>query len=254
MSLSYPNKTKKRLVKEGNHTAFIAYNSDIIIYFDGWFSGDVKITNLTISLIFIGHNNYILDIEVGWLHTLLFSCHLSLQILLFIEVLFKKAYCFQHWISIQELLKHFWSSYPITTSYLYTKVSSYSYCINKTILHLILFIQSHHLIFIHLFLYWISSSSSTSLILNILWTTVVQTIHNIYIVGNLRLCNEALLAKWLWHFALEPEAFWSKIIVSKHGPHPSEWVVKGPKVHRTHRNPWKDISFSLLIPILYSGL
>ncbi|KAL4566938.1 hypothetical protein LXL04_031064 [Taraxacum kok-saghyz] len=28
-----------------------------------------------------------------------------------------------HWTSIQELLKHFWSSYPITTSYLYTKVS-----------------------------------------------------------------------------------------------------------------------------------
>ncbi|OVA05707.1 BSD [Macleaya cordata] len=28
-----------------------------------------------------------------------------------------------HWISIQELLKHFWSSYPITTAYLYTKVS-----------------------------------------------------------------------------------------------------------------------------------
>ncbi|KAJ4975577.1 hypothetical protein NE237_000683 [Protea cynaroides] len=28
-----------------------------------------------------------------------------------------------HWTSIQELLKHFWSSYPITTSYLYDKVS-----------------------------------------------------------------------------------------------------------------------------------
>ncbi|KAF3975337.1 hypothetical protein CMV_001406 [Castanea mollissima] len=28
-----------------------------------------------------------------------------------------------HWISIQELLRHFWSSYPITTSYLYAKVS-----------------------------------------------------------------------------------------------------------------------------------
>ncbi|PWA98955.1 hypothetical protein CTI12_AA013640 [Artemisia annua] len=29
-----------------------------------------------------------------------------------------------HWTSIQELLKHFWSSYPITTTYLYTKVIS----------------------------------------------------------------------------------------------------------------------------------
>ncbi|XP_058114768.1 general transcription and DNA repair factor IIH subunit TFB1-1 isoform X2 [Magnolia sinica] len=28
-----------------------------------------------------------------------------------------------HWTSIQELLRHFWSSYPITTSYLYLKVS-----------------------------------------------------------------------------------------------------------------------------------
>ncbi|RZS02829.1 hypothetical protein BHM03_00032917 [Ensete ventricosum] len=27
-----------------------------------------------------------------------------------------------HWTSIQELLRHFWSSYPITTSYLYNKV------------------------------------------------------------------------------------------------------------------------------------
>ncbi|KAB1215124.1 putative RNA polymerase II transcription factor B subunit 1-1 [Morella rubra] len=27
-----------------------------------------------------------------------------------------------HWICIQELLRHFWSSYPITTSYLYAKV------------------------------------------------------------------------------------------------------------------------------------
>lgn len=28
-----------------------------------------------------------------------------------------------HWTSIQELLKHFWSSYPITTKYFYTKVT-----------------------------------------------------------------------------------------------------------------------------------
>ncbi|XP_034679227.1 general transcription and DNA repair factor IIH subunit TFB1-1 isoform X1 [Vitis riparia] len=28
-----------------------------------------------------------------------------------------------HWTSIQELLRHFWSSYPITTTYLYTKAS-----------------------------------------------------------------------------------------------------------------------------------
>nr|GMC53656.1 probable RNA polymerase II transcription factor B subunit 1-1 isoform X2 [Ipomoea batatas] len=28
-----------------------------------------------------------------------------------------------HWTAIQELLKHFWSSYPITTKYFYTKVT-----------------------------------------------------------------------------------------------------------------------------------
>lgn len=33
--------------------------------------------------------------------------------------------CLQHWTSIQELLKHFWSSYPITTPYLGTKVNAY---------------------------------------------------------------------------------------------------------------------------------
>uniref|UniRef100_A0A1D1Y4L8 Putative RNA polymerase II transcription factor B subunit 1-1 n=1 Tax=Anthurium amnicola TaxID=1678845 RepID=A0A1D1Y4L8_9ARAE len=29
----------------------------------------------------------------------------------------------EHWASIQELLRHFWSSYPITTAYLYNKVT-----------------------------------------------------------------------------------------------------------------------------------
>ncbi|KAK4789355.1 hypothetical protein SAY86_020674 [Trapa natans] len=33
-----------------------------------------------------------------------------------------KEQILHHWASIQELLKHFWSSYPITTSYLYAKV------------------------------------------------------------------------------------------------------------------------------------
>ncbi|TYJ97218.1 putative RNA polymerase II transcription factor B subunit 1-1 isoform X2 [Cucumis melo var. makuwa] len=89
-----------------------------------------------------------------------------------------------HWISIQELLKHFWSSYPITTSYLYTKWGSLQI--------------------------WGGE-----------WGLEIE---------KLRLCHEALLAKWLWHFALEPEALWSKIIVSKHGPHRSKWVVKGLKM------------------------
>ncbi|OWM83387.1 general transcription and DNA repair factor IIH subunit TFB1-1-like [Punica granatum] len=34
-----------------------------------------------------------------------------------------KEQLLHHWASIQELLRHFWSSYPITTSYLYAKVT-----------------------------------------------------------------------------------------------------------------------------------
>lgn len=34
--------------------------------------------------------------------------------------------------------------------------------------------------------------------------------------GNLRFKNEALLANWLWHFSLEPNGFWHRIIVSKY--------------------------------------
>lgn len=35
-------------------------------------------------------------------------------------------------------------------------------------------------------------------------------------IGNLRIRNRALLAKWLWCFALEPKSLWRRIIVSKH--------------------------------------
>ncbi|KAI4321735.1 hypothetical protein MLD38_035083 [Melastoma candidum] len=34
-----------------------------------------------------------------------------------------KGQLLQHWTSIQELLRHFWSSYPISSSYLYAKVT-----------------------------------------------------------------------------------------------------------------------------------
>ncbi|KAG8488662.1 hypothetical protein CXB51_016727 [Gossypium anomalum] len=39
------------------------------------------------------------------------------------ELLHRTSECFQHWTSILELLKHFWASYPITTTYLYAKVN-----------------------------------------------------------------------------------------------------------------------------------
>ncbi|KAJ4838255.1 hypothetical protein Tsubulata_011329 [Turnera subulata] len=41
-----------------------------------------------------------------------------------------------HWMSIQELLRHYWSSYPITTTYLYTKV--------KTMILFLIFIVAYN--------------------------------------------------------------------------------------------------------------
>ena len=53
-------------------------------------------------------------------------------------------FCFQHWISIQELLRHFWSSYPITTSYLYAKVSVVFVNMDKShVKHIYLFMFEH---------------------------------------------------------------------------------------------------------------
>ncbi|TYK22164.1 peptidyl-prolyl cis-trans isomerase CYP23 isoform X1 [Cucumis melo var. makuwa] len=62
-------------------------------------------------------------------------------------------------------------------------------------------------------------------------------------VGNLRIRNRALLAKWLWCFHLEPDSLWNRIILSKHGSLPFEWITRGVK--GTFRNPWKDISIEL---------
>lgn len=43
----------------------------------------------------------------------------------------------QHWTSVQELLKHFWSSYPITTKYLYNKVIIWFIVLGSFIIDLI---------------------------------------------------------------------------------------------------------------------
>ncbi|TYK06215.1 peroxin Pex14 isoform X3 [Cucumis melo var. makuwa] len=59
----------------------------------------------------------------------------------------------------------------------------------------------------------------------------------------IKIRNKALLAKWLWHFSLEPDSLRHRIIVSKHGSLPFEWTTKGVKA--TFRNPLKDISFEL---------
>jgi hypothetical protein len=36
-------------------------------------------------------------------------------------------------------------------------------------------------------------------------------------IRNLRCFNRALLGKWLWRFASEPEAWWRKVVVAKYG-------------------------------------
>ena len=62
-------------------------------------------------------------------------------------------------------------------------------------------------------------------------------------IGNLRIHNRALSAKWLWLFHLKPNSFWHRIVVSKHDSHPFEWITRGIK--GSFRNPWKIISFEL---------
>lgn len=67
-------------------------------------------------------------------------------------------------------------------------------------------------------------------------------------LGNLRLRNRVLLAKWLCLFPLESTSLWHRIIVSKYGHHPNEWLSSGVK---GTRNPWKEIIYELLV---FSGL
>ncbi|GKD91100.1 hypothetical protein Tco_1366607, partial [Tanacetum coccineum] len=38
-------------------------------------------------------------------------------------------------------------------------------------------------------------------------------------IGSLKVLNQAMLAKWWWHFLKEENALWSKVIASIHGPH-----------------------------------
>jgi hypothetical protein len=42
-------------------------------------------------------------------------------------------------------------------------------------------------------------------------------------IRNLRCFNRALLGKWLWRFASEPEAWWRKVVVVKYGSEKGGW-------------------------------
>ena len=62
-------------------------------------------------------------------------------------------------------------------------------------------------------------------------------------IGNLRLHNKALLANWLWHFALESESLRHRIILGKHGSTPLSGWLKGLEAHIVLLG--KDISLEL---------
>lgn len=62
--------------------------------------------------------------------------------------------------------------------------------------------------------------------------------------GNRRHRNEALLAKWLWRYSMETDSLWHKVIASKYGSHPLNWV-SGRSLKGTFRNPWKEIAAGL---------
>ena len=64
-------------------------------------------------------------------------------------------------------------------------------------------------------------------------------------IGNLRILNRALLAKWLLHFYLEPDSLWHKIIVSKHGFHPFEWTTKKVKGTFGHKRKFDQMNSSM---------
>lgn len=69
----------------------------------------------------------------------------------------------------------------------------------------------------------------------------VQTLgSNGFGIGNLRLQNEALLAKWLWRFSWESG---TRVIVSKYGPF--EWV-SGWDFKDTSIKSWEVISYGFL--------
>lgn len=48
-------------------------------------------------------------------------------------------------------------------------------------------------------------------------------------LGNLMTRNRALLIKWIWQFPPESNSMWYRIIVSKYGHHPFEWLSGGVK-------------------------
>ncbi|CAL9018470.1 unnamed protein product [Prunus brigantina] len=60
-------------------------------------------------------------------------------------------------------------------------------------------------------------------------------------VGSLKEKNEALRAKWLWRFPMEPNSLWAMVVKSKYGSATNGWDAN-PASMVTSLNPWKDIS------------
>jgi len=60
----------------------------------------------------------------------------------------------------------------------------------------------------------------------------------------LRIMNEALKTKWLWRFAIEDDALWRKIIISKYGVDRfGRWSKRSSFAHGV--GCWKSILSSL---------
>jgi hypothetical protein len=67
-------------------------------------------------------------------------------------------------------------------------------------------------------------------------------------IRNLRCFNRALLGKWLWRYASEPEACWRKVVEAKYGSESRGWrshVRAGP--HRM--GLWKAICIAFLVTL-----
>lgn len=62
-------------------------------------------------------------------------------------------------------------------------------------------------------------------------------------VGSLKEKYEALCAKWLWRFPMEPNSLWAMVVKSKYGSATNGWDAN-PATTVTSLNPWKDISAS----------
>ena len=73
------------------------------------------------------------------------------------------------------------------------------------------------------------------------WSTICEPVCNGGLaIRNLRQCNQALLGKWLWHYGLERDALWRRVVEAKYGSLRGGWCSK--EVRRSYGlSLWKTI-------------